>query len=292
MKEKSSIGRKVRIGVLIAAVAAVMMCTACGKTTQKDTDKSSTETTQTKKSSGSSTSTEKKDDDTVKDAYAAYSDILEKNENDISAYTWQDTDSGSIEPVAFYDINGDGVPELFFMEAVKSEPSAALTIYTYENGEAKEVKYSFFDESTRTEDGKFADVNAGSGTTYVVYMSGSNLVMQSKLSDDGSVYCLQKFSVSGDLGSDGLSSAGTAKDEYYMSDSGKMRDKYYINGKKVKSSRGSSMFSSTQKSASSVIMYSKQDTEGFSIWKTSAMNDPLQMSYGDALDYAAEKSGK
>lgn len=89
------------------------------------------------------------------DSYkAAYAEVLRNNLTSINDYDWQyeyiSEDDGGFaypqtpKPVAFCDVNGDGVDELFYMHAV-NEYQADIQIDTYVDGEVIEVFSDSYD---------------------------------------------------------------------------------------------------------------------------------------------------
>lgn len=65
-----------------------------------------------------------------------YSMLLNKNYYNINSYYWQDgtyNHNNISNAVSFYDIDKNGIPELFFVKK-KSEGCAELCIYTFDNG--------------------------------------------------------------------------------------------------------------------------------------------------------------
>ena len=87
----------------------------------------------------------------------AYISVLSLYEEDIREYDWQysgysaseaegeGTSGRNTRPVALYDIDGDGIPELFFMASVydeaPNEKCADLHIFTFKNNSLQEVSY-------------------------------------------------------------------------------------------------------------------------------------------------------
>ena len=88
----------------------------------------------------------------------AYVSVLSLYEKDIRGYKWQysssfiDPETGespydsNSKPIALKDIDNDGIPELFFMTSVYDDIDsyvrcADLHIFTFKNGEVKEVSY-------------------------------------------------------------------------------------------------------------------------------------------------------
>ena len=108
--------------------------------------------------------------DPLAEAYLAYKDVLEQNKDAIANYNWQngtwdqDGPKDRLLPVALCDINGDDIPELFFMAAV-NEYQAELNIYSMRDGKAYELTY----EGRQQEAGRFADTAVAAGTQFAVY---------------------------------------------------------------------------------------------------------------------------
>ncbi|MBQ1407797.1 MAG: sigma-70 family RNA polymerase sigma factor [Eubacterium sp.] len=124
-------------------------------TAQSEPDSSAQAPGENTESSTSGISTE-----VVSDYSRAYLSVLRLYEQDIRDYTWQNgyensgvTDSsggtGLGTPVsraaALKDIDGDGIPELFFMTSVYTDRHlcADLHIFTYRDGGLRELSYDF-----------------------------------------------------------------------------------------------------------------------------------------------------
>lgn len=113
----------------------------------------------------------------------AYADILKDNEDSIRTY--ESVYYASVKkPASLCDINGDGTPELLFFSHADEN---MLRIFTYRDGKAQEVEYSFrgpFPE----DDGNdlwaegFYDPQAGGGMRSVIYQEGGEgLIICSKM---------------------------------------------------------------------------------------------------------------
>ena len=136
----NKLSKKIFIITLISAM--IISLTACANKADKKQE-----------------STDEKNKNELKKAYSAYIDVLKENEKDIKGYDWQQEINGSTlnylsdgeghggidRQVAISDINGDEIPELLFMKKTDNQYVAELSIYTYEDGKAKEIKYSIPD---------------------------------------------------------------------------------------------------------------------------------------------------
>lgn len=231
----------------------------------------------------------------AKAAYAAYKQILENNRDGIMGYNFQNDRSGAIaKPVAFYDIDGDKIPELFFMTV--SDPAnymtAELKIYTYKKGKAEEMSYGVTDYNT--ESGPLRDACAAGGTHYIIYCDkdSKHLIIQHGICDenwyswidrfeikDGSKRDFRLYNFYGYADGDWLSSDYNGNNETTV-------DRYYENGKLIDRSAGMSKFTETQKNLGQVIMFSYAASgEDLSIWKNFDPASASQMSYDDAIAY-------
>ena len=77
-------------------------------------------------------------EDSVKDKYKnEYLQVLYDHEKQIGKYS--KSVLGSENSVVFYDINGDGIPELFFVSVAEDGVGVNLNIYTYDESGVKEL---------------------------------------------------------------------------------------------------------------------------------------------------------
>lgn len=262
MKKKSII-------LLFVAVLALALA-ACGN---KDTG------------SGKSTS----DSKTAK-ACAAYQKVLEDNKSSIDKYSWQTNatkkEDSISRPVALTDINGDKIPELFFMSAV-SDYEADLQIYTYSDGKAQKVSYKMT-ENDNTYD-SYADVAAGGGSRYVIYRTKNDPDLFAILgitTDESSLYYLSSYDTS-KLSSDcTLTESSTLTNIVSVYPSS---DTYKKNGTTISNSEGKKAFSESFSSMDKVIMFSGYDSS-CSIWKHFKPSTAASKSYDDMIDYLGSKS--
>lgn len=158
--------------IAAAAIASfVMIGSLCGcSDDQKDTADSTPAETETTAAQEAAPV-----DDAWKDAYRQ---VLEEKQGEIEAYTRQEDSSDAShedEPaeskqVAWYDINNDQIPELFFFtEGMHDENEAALlNIYTFMDGKAQRLEYPCMTTTGEvTEDG-FYDEIVSAGVPYAV----------------------------------------------------------------------------------------------------------------------------
>ncbi|MCR5633263.1 MAG: zinc-ribbon domain-containing protein [Eubacterium sp.] len=97
------------------------------------------------------------DEATITKAKEAYINHLAEHAGPINNYSWQfGYDGDTPKPVAYHDINRDGIPELIFMEA-KNEYSAGYTIVGFKDG-AEQVLGQVED----------VDVEVAGGTSFYV----------------------------------------------------------------------------------------------------------------------------
>lgn len=104
------------------------------------------------------------DASTLNSAKTAYINHLAEHMGPINNYTWQfGYDGEAPRPIAYHDINRDGIPELIFMEA-KNEYSAGYTIVGFKDGAEREL-------------GTFEDVDvevAGGSSFYLASIKDSD----------------------------------------------------------------------------------------------------------------------
>ena len=118
----------------------------------------------------------------------AYRKILEEQQDLLERYEYPEY--GDPRPtVALCDIDGDGTPELFVMRPQDSNPDMAnLYIYTYRDGKAVALEYSYPTYGDRSLDSgePMHDVNAAAGTTYTVFKlkSSDRLVIATTMGDE------------------------------------------------------------------------------------------------------------
>ena len=83
------------------------------------------------------------------EAYQAYKTVLKQNAFEIRAYDYQNKTDES-KQIVFEDIMGDDTPELIFVKSVEDTYNdytyVTLNIYTYSDGECKEISFKDKDE--------------------------------------------------------------------------------------------------------------------------------------------------
>ena len=217
----------------------------------------------------------------LSDAYSAYLTVINDNKDAIGDYDWQrkvsSDDVTMNRQTALLDINGDGVPELFFMSS-KETAQADLHIYMYEDGEAKELDYNFGSDS-----GKMSDVQAGAGTNYVIYKGADgDLYFYLTNGDETMHYYIYRFSVSGDK----FTQKEKLENHYGPddSDSGgetRMKDVYKKDGERISSESGVKQFRNAFRKVDTVILFSGYDDN--SIWDCFSADDAVSESAGDMI---------
>lgn len=228
-------------------------------------------------------------DSKIKKAYEAYQQVLEDNKSSIEAYNWQvnatKKEASITRPVALADINGDKIPELFFMSAT-SEYEAGLQIYTYSGGKANKVTYKMTENSNSYD--SYADIAAGGGSRYVIYRSNdskNSLVIFGITTDESSQYCLSEYDTS-DLSSNALTESSTLTNIVSVYPAS---DTYKKNGNSISNADGKKAFSSAFSNIDKVILFSGYDSS-CSIWKNFKPSDAASKSYSDMIDYLGSKT--
>lgn len=110
----------------------------------------------------------------VKDAYL---NLLSEHADKINNYKWQlGYNSNANSPIAIEDIDGDGTPELIFMEA-ENEYAAGFSIYGYENNAVKQLY-----EYTQI------DVEVAGGSVFYIgkLKDGAGIFVYHSVTDEGS----------------------------------------------------------------------------------------------------------
>lgn len=216
----------------------------------------------------------------------AYTDVLKSNESAIRTYDWQReaTDSYAIKsatPTALYDLNSDGIPELFYFAAT-DKLSADLHIYSMVDGAAKEISYSSVGNSEVSSGAStlLNDHEVAAGVTYVIYINNEGqLTIYFTTGDESIYYYLTTLTY------DGGTSMTVNKSLYNVygpnSDYSGTRDDYCIDGAAVSFSEGSGAFASAFKSVGTVIMYSGKDDN--SLYKNFSPSDAIALSYDDMI---------
>lgn len=227
------------------------------------------------------------------EAFNAYKDILSQNRSGIEAYTWQleiesfeDWGAFVNKQVAFLDVTGDDIPELFFMKVDDdNQYMATLHIFTYVDGAAKEVTNSDLE--------KFDDHNVAAGVKYVLYATGQpgKLFLYYLGGDESAIYRVNEFTLAGDgtLTTDNtLENIVGPKYDNTGNYTG-TGDEYYENGKAVSNKDGQAKFTAAFKQIKTPILLSGPMGDDVSLWKNFNKADGKGMSYDEAMAYIEGK---
>ena len=237
------------------------------------------------------------------DVFKAYKAKIQEKRADIEAFSWQD---GSDEfepkeqrPIAFFDINGDGIEEMFCMAVDDNdEYQAELNIYTYEDGEAEEIEYasSYVDFLTGevTTDDALTNTAAAGGMNFAVYMSkdGKTLNMYRSSVDEFLSTYVEEYLVSGK----NLTNGTFLADNRDMTGQyGDMYNSSYEDGEKVSGERMQGLLTANFADVGTVIICSNMTGEDGgddnTIWWQFSEDDALMMTIDDALAYADMQIG-
>ena len=223
--------------------------------------------------------------------FAEYAKLLEENADAIKGYSWQNGNSEygarPLRPVAFCDINGDEIPELFMMKktidaSASSVDAAELFIYTFKDNAIKEVAYDL-SAGTRYSHDRVIDEYVSAGGRYLIYKGKGNTLNMYILSGGTSlVYHVYTFDVDADCN---LALRQTVENYYETDNPGKV-DIYYKDGKEVSNQDGISAIKSAFTDFDKPIIGSQYEDEDISsLTNQFNENDLLSMSYEDAVSY-------
>lgn len=249
-------------------------------------------------SSGSSAKSGKKDSAAKDDYKSAYLNVLEENETTIANYDIQypvsDNEFGGYyrakkdvhagresEPVAFADITGDGVPEMFVMACPDGknsvDASPELYIYSYSGGEVKNIY-----DKTKVEYAPEWDLNTeyfifkekGDDSLYVFsIMPGANAwegYWQYVMGKDSYLEKIHKWSI----GRNNEDANATADDAITICD-----------GKKMNKADYDAMKESWWKNAETLILYNGDGESKIKEDKSGLLEKSANMTYADAVEY-------
>mgnify|MGYP004722055457 FL=1 len=285
MKTRSGI-KTVKHVVISCMIAAVMVMSLSGCTGgESGSDKENI--------SPSAANTEQNKSDTA-GCYEAYTKVLNDNETGIRNYNWQ-TDSSETytiinKSIALCDIDNNGIPELFFFTADSNYCYAELNVYTYINGTAVKLNYTYSDSATYQSGGKvsaFYDANAASGTKYVIYKSkeAGHMYIYASIGDETQFYRVNEYELK-----DGnrLEEVDELANDYsYAADCPESeRDKFRQNGSSISSDDFAVKFEKALSSLGEPIIYCGHDDT--SIWKRFNTSDALAMSYDEMKAYLSK----
>lgn len=232
------------------------------------------------------------------DYKSAYLNVLEKNETAIANYDIQypvsDNEFGGYyrakkdvhagresEPVAFADITGDGVPEMFVMACPDGknsvDASPELYIYSYSGGEVKNIY-----DKTKVEYAPEWDLNTeyfifkekGDDSLYVFsIMPGANAwegYWQYAMGKDGYLEKIHKWSI----GRNNEDTNATADDAIAICD-----------GKKMNKADYDAMKENWWKNAETLILYNGDGESKIKEDKSGLLEKSANMTYADAVEY-------
>lgn len=226
--------------------------------------------------------------------YEAYTKVLNDNETGIRNYNWQTDSSGTYtiinKSLALCDIDNNGIPELFFFTADSNYCYAELNVYTYINGAAMKLNYTYSDSATYQSGGKasaFYDANAASGTKYVIYKSktAGHMYIYASIGDETQFYRINEYELKGGNRLEEVDEL--ANDYSYAADCPESeRDKFRQNGSSISSDDFAVKFEKALSSLGEPIIYCGHDDT--SIWKRFNTSDALAMSYDEMKAYLAK----
>ena len=133
----------------------------------------------------------------------AYQKILRNHQVKIELYEYPEYSDPS-GATALCDINGDEIPELFFMEGLYEYGGGTLYVYSYRGGKAVELDVPFpqmnLSRSSEMED-HFIDAAAGGGTVFAVYKSAQDgrFVISAFIIDEDSQTVSCEYTIDEDL---------------------------------------------------------------------------------------------
>ena len=210
------------------------------------TEATSEEVASTEAETEASTEGAKVDDEMLESAKAAYLNLLTEHSSKIQAYNWQRGYGVSYtEPVAVDDINGDGVPELIFLEA-ENEYLAGYYIYGFKDGAV-----------TMLSDIQDIDAEvAGGSVYYIAALKDSNdLFVYHSVSDEGSEEIFYEMN----LTEDGLYRKGAEyrRDIYPNEDYTSVNVTYYKSGDEISEADFNDFVNSKEDNIRTFISYSE-----------------------------------
>lgn len=226
--------------------------------------------------------------------YEAYTKVLNDNETGIRNYNWQTDSSGTYriinKSLALCDIDNNSIPELFFFTADSNYCYAELNVYTYINGAAVKLNYTYSDSATYQSGGKasaFYDANAASGTKYVIYKSktAGHMYIYASIGDETQFYRINEYEL---RGGNRLEEVDELANDYsYAADCPENeRDKFRQNGSSISGDDFAVKFEKALSSLGEPIIYCGHDDT--SIWKRFNTSDALAMSYDEMKDFLAK----
>lgn len=225
------------------------------------------------------------------DVYQAYAQVLRDYEYEINDYIWQsdekkltqeDYERGTQDKrIAFYDLNGDGTPEMLFMSA-ENEYTAVLHIYTYIDGYASESSYVCSYSSDYPEY-PFRDLQVAGGTYYMIYTGKDKGVFHIAYtnSDDFVAYGNDEMYMDSD--GEVYETAGIYN-IYNDWDPDNKYDDYYIDGRYASNDEGMNAFREAGEDYGTLLMFSGR-LDDLKVGKHLDTDTPVAMSYDEAMSY-------
>lgn len=258
------------IGCLCVAMLVLGM-SACSKSADEDKPADDGQKTE-------QVETEQKTDVNLSEVYTLYDTLIQDKKYSVDNYNWQRAVSSDLVTIdrqaALCDINSDGVPELFLMEAVNNH-QADLHIYTVKDGETVEMK-----SDANGSEALLSDVQAGAGVNYVVFTGKDGKFYIYRTSGDSSItYRVCAYTVDGTT----LKQEGMLENEYGPSEdnTNEISDEYSRNGKKITVKLGKKLFHESFQNLDKAILFSGYDET--SIWSCFDMDSALSVSSDDMI---------
>ena len=302
---KKSIMRKLMIVTLLAAACCLsLVITGCGGSSEESADQAAEETA-AEETTVEETKAKAADPTEVKDAFSAYLKYLEDNAADIEAYEQSDTasqfSSGKDRPVSFFDLDGNGVPEMFVMKIDRGGQdsmggTATMSIQTFENGRLQEVPYNI--RLGSSDSGVIADINviAGGFCEYAVYSGKDGQIYLYNTTNNESTYsCLTiAKAVDSEIGCD-LETAAQITGEEHPDYEGADSDRFTENGKELTAEEAKSKLNEAFSQIDKMSIYGASTFDGeystdISLWKQLDPDKALNMTCQSAIAYAGEQS--
>lgn len=232
----------------------------------------------------------------LSDAFKKYKEVLENNRSAVGEYKWEEVfiDGSAKKHIAFYDITGDGIPEMFMMKHGK-EPQADLHIYTYLDGKVKEMPYSFqnymnFNNGNVENEGPLYNVAAGGGMNFAIYTTKDEkqLVLYSSQNNEYKSTFVEKYVATSE---NKLESKYRIANNYSDIDPD-AKDITYENGQPISEEASQKAMNDLFSDMGKMIMFGKMADEGNSIWKNFSSKDSLAKTYAGAMKYLEEQIKK
>ena len=213
----------------------------------------------------------------------AYVSTLESHKDGITKYSWQNGtvwnyETETLDPaypatsIAFYDINGDGIKELFYISCDKDEFIGVLHVCTYDNGSVREI-YT-----------KDWDLQVASGTDYYIFAtSDGRLCAYNSIGDESMDYTYFQFAWDG---SGDMTEAETWNlTEGPNADYTSTNYDYTHNGSAVSEADYNAAVNDMKDKMTSMLLYNK--SVSINLYDKFGSVDVCEMSYNAAIEYAS-----